>query len=87
MAMGKDFTIRSMVGARTGEPAVSFRFGDQHINMPPDAARKVALDLIGCADRAELEANLLAYLRRNGAGDDVVRQTLTLLRDADEEGR
>ena len=80
---GKEITVRSMVSSKRGEPAVSFRFGDQFINMPPDDARKVGLDLIGCADRAEFEAKFVRHLRGLGLADRQVGELLALLRAAD----
>lgn len=84
--MAKSITVKSMVGARTGEPAVMFRFGGEYVNMPPDEARKVAIDLIGAADRAELEAKLLLHLRKQNPrdGDAMAVEVIALLRAADE---
>lgn len=85
MAKNKDIRVESMVASRSGEPAVMLRIGDQFVNMPTEDARKVALDLIGAADRAELEAKLVGYLRRSGVDEAGVGQALALLRKADEE--
>lgn len=79
----KDITVRSMVASRTGDPAVSFRLGDQHVNMPPDDARKVAIDLISAADRAEFEAKFVRHLRGLGMEDRRVGELLALMRAAD----
>lgn len=84
MAKEQQITVRSMVGARTGAAAVSFRLGDRFVNLSPDDARKVGIDLISAADRGELEAGVVALLRAKGAGDQEVGQFLALLRDADK---
>lgn len=82
----RQISVKSMVGARTGEAAVMLRLGDRFVNLPPDDARKVGIDLISAADRGELEAGVVALLRAKGAGDREVGQFLALLRDADRGG-
>lgn len=83
MARGKDISVKSMVASRTGEPAVMFRMGGEFVNMPPADARKVGIDLIGAADRAELEAKFVRHLRGMGMADAQVGELLALLRAAD----
>jgi hypothetical protein len=82
MAQGKDIYITSMVGARTGEPAVSFRFGDQHVNMPLADARKVAMDLLSAALAAEQDAALIGYFREQGADDEQIVMLMATIREA-----
>lgn len=82
MARGVDIHITSMVGARTGEPAVSFKFGDQHVNMPLDDARKVALDLLSAALAAEQDAALIAFFRAQGMADRDLGTILAAIREA-----
>lgn len=84
MAKTRTITVQSMVGARTGEPAVMLKLGDQYVNLPPDDARKVGIDLIAGADRAEFEAKLVAVLRRDGMAEEGVGQVIALLRRVDE---
>lgn len=82
MVKGIDIHITSMVGARTGEPAVSFRFGDQHINMPLADAHKVALDLLSAALAAEQDAALIGYFRKQGLEDRELGVILAAIREA-----
>lgn len=81
--MVKQITVKSMVASRTGDPAVSLRLADCHVNMPPDDARKVGIDLISAADRAEFEAKFVRHLRGMGMEDRQVGELLALLRAAD----
>jgi hypothetical protein len=60
-----------------------FRLGEQYVNMPVADARKVGIDLIGAADRAEFEAKFVRHLRGMGMGDGQVGELLALLRAAD----
>lgn len=83
--MGKEITVRSMVASKTLEPAVSLRLNDQHVNLPVADARKVGIDLISAADRAEFEAKFVRHLRGMGMDDRQVGGLLALLRAADAE--
>jgi hypothetical protein len=82
VAQGKDIYITSMVGARTGEPAVSFKFGDLHVNMPLADARKVAMDLLSAALAAEQDAALIGYFRAQGMEDRDLGVIIAAIREA-----
>lgn len=77
----KPITIQSMVGARTGEPAVMIRFGEEFANVPVADARRVALDILNAALAAEQDAALVTYFRGQGLDDTQVARLLTLIRE------
>lgn len=83
--MGEGISIKSMVASRTGEPAVMFRLGGEFVNMPVADARKVGIDLIGAADRADFEAKFVRHLRSLLLDDVFIGRILQLMRDADAE--
>lgn len=85
MAKGKQISVESMVASRTLEPAVMFRLGGEYVNLPVEDARKVGIDLISAADRAEFEAKFVRHLRGIGMADAQVGELLALLRAADAE--
>jgi hypothetical protein len=74
--------ITSMVGARTGEPAISFKFGDLHVNMPLADARKVALDLLSAALAAEQDGALIGFFRAQGMEDRDLGVIIAAIREA-----
>lgn len=82
MANQKDVSVQSMVGARTGQPAVMFRLGDEYVNMPVADARKVALDLLNAALAAEQDAALVLFLRGQGMSDQEAGVFLGAIRAA-----
>lgn len=85
MGKGKQISVKSMVASKTGEPAVMFRLGEEFVNMPIADARKVGIDLISAADRAEFEAKFVRHLRGMGMEGGQVGELLALLRAADAE--
>lgn len=83
----KSILVQSMVGAQTGLPAVMFRLGDQFVNLPPDQAREIALQLMHAGYAAELDAALVKSLRSHGMEDRAIAVLLESLRSARPGGQ
>ena len=58
----KTLWVRSMYGAHSKQPLVVLTMpGGESLQMPPDKARKVAQDLITCAEAAEQDGFLVEW--------------------------
>ncbi len=87
MAETKEIYVQSMVASKMLEPAVMLRLGEEFTNMPPDVARKVAGDLVGCAEAAEQDAFLMSFFeQRIGLSREEAGQILMQFREARAEG-
>lgn len=82
MAKTRQITVKSMVGARTGEAAVMLRLGDAFVNMPVADARKVGLELIEAAVAAEGDKAIVDALRDHGVPDPQIGGLLDVIRRA-----
>jgi hypothetical protein len=82
MAQGKDISITSMVGAKTGLPLVMFRMGEEYVNMPLADARKVAMDLLSAALASEQDAALIGFFRAQGMEDRDLGAIIAAIREA-----
>jgi|SRR5215472_6048588 len=69
--------IESMVGMRTREPAVVFRWGEECGQLTPTEARQHARRVLEAAEAADSDAFLLAFLR-DQVGADLEHQVAVL---------
>jgi hypothetical protein len=75
-------------GARTREPFVTLRVKEEFVNLTPEDAREVALNLIEATEAAMGDALIMRFAERNlGVNDEQAAQLLVMFRKLREEGR
>lgn len=74
-------------GHRTRAPFVMLRVKEQFVNLTPDEAREIALNLIHATEAAMGDALIMRFAERNlGASDVQAAQLLVMFRKMREEG-
>lgn len=81
------FDVTSGVGAATRAPFVGVQYGGQLTQMSPEAARGLAMNLLGAAEAAETDAQLLTFLRQQDFTEAEAAGLLTAFRFARERRR
>ena len=60
----KTFWVTSLYGYKSKEPRVNFAMsGGEMVQMSPEEARSLALNLLSCADAAESDGFVVEFLR------------------------
>src|SRR5262245_1728747 len=73
-----DVWVQSIFGQKTQQPlvAISVNGADFRMTITPPAARKIAFDLLECAEAAEIDALLIGFLRGKRIPDPAIAQII-----------
>lgn len=81
------FGVTSGVGAATRKPFVGVQYAGQLTQMSPEAARGLAMNLLGAAEAAETDALLYTFLEQAGLPPEATSRLIVLLRESREQRR
>jgi hypothetical protein len=80
MAMN-EFSAQAIFGLMTGEPIVQVDFAGKRVQVSPDDARAMAMNLLECAEAAESDACVVHCLTDLGMKQDDAAKMLVAMRD------
>lgn len=73
--------VDSLFGAETQRGLVQISFGETSVCLTPDEARDVARNLFACAEAAESDEIMLAFLERVSKGTLALQEKAMALRE------
>jgi hypothetical protein len=85
----KTFWVTSLYGGKTREPRVNFAMpGGEYVQMSPEEARDLALNLLQCADAAESDGFVFEFIKdKVGAPDEISARILGEFREYRDKRR
>lgn len=89
MSEERTFWVRSMFGFKTQQPIVVVTMpGGEMVQMEPDEARDLALNLLRCAEAAEGDAHLVTWAKDHGiTADENIAAVLNDFRNYRDRGK